>query len=243
MLHGNVNVAAVNRHFSTKRRSVSSSMTKREKAFTPGGSGPGDVVAAALHRQGASLAAASGGDSTLSTAAQFAKHFSSVDAHKPDNLASSCFAMRCQKTLHEKSLPQDEKRRLQNFRDKDVRLDKAIEFRKNMYARRHEECLATRRLKDPYVNLFSSQIDRHEALNLSPSRYGAHSEAWIIGNDHRQQLSNNGQPLMTRIMHGDFYHPEEKRVRIRNDHISLNKKHLRSASAASRSLRQSMSVS
>jgi hypothetical protein len=137
--------------------------------------------------------------------------------------------MRCQKTLHDKSLPIEEKRRLQNLQRRDENMDRAMEFRKNMYILRHEQGIGARRARDPYLFMTGAQQDLHQVLPGTATRVNGE---WMINNTARQQLCKNGQPIMTRIMHGDFYYQDPPKRPSKLDYVTMNKVHLRAASAA-----------
>ncbi|KPA80332.1 hypothetical protein ABB37_04605 [Leptomonas pyrrhocoris] len=72
---------------------------------------------------------------------------------------------------------------------------------------RHEQTLPRRRAVDPYIHLTGAQLD----VGLTvPNTYTADVLAersggrWVLDNPHRQQLYR-GAPVMTAVMHGEFY--------------------------------------
>lgn len=72
---------------------------------------------------------------------------------------------------------------------------------------RHERTIPRRRAVDPYVHLTGAQAD---VCLVVPNTYTAdrlverNGGRWVLDNPHRQQLCK-GEPIMTRIMHGEFY--------------------------------------
>jgi hypothetical protein len=233
-----VNGASVQRLFLQKKQSdarqAATKMERREKAFTPGGSGSGAVGGqASLSRAGAHMRSddASRDDGAiLNTASQYAKHFE----QSQNGNENSCFLLKCKKQLHEKSIAMSAKERIQ-FAPR-MELDDAMEFRKNLYIVRHEQGLQRRRAVDPYLQLTGAQVDLHTVIpnsKVADTMYKAH-HGWMINNAYRQQLTHDGVPLMTRVMRGEYYHDEAKPKAPRNDFVELNKRQIRAASAATR---------
>lgn len=238
---GAVNGASVQRLFLQKKQAdvhrAATKMERREKAFTPGGTGPGAIgVGASLSRSGAHMLSGEGSnqgdDALLSTASQYAKHFEQSNNGR-DN---SCFLLRCRKQLHEKEFGREEKEKIQNAPRSEI--EHATEFRKNLYIVRHEQGLQRRRAVDPYLQLTGAQLDLHTVIpnsNCADNLYKAH-HGWMINNKSRQQLTHDDVPLMTRVMQGQFYQGNPSVKGPRGNFVELNKKHVRAASAASRLL-------
>ncbi|AYU80534.1 hypothetical protein conserved [Leishmania donovani] len=72
---------------------------------------------------------------------------------------------------------------------------------------RHERTIPRRRVVDPYVHLTGAQAD---VCLVVPNTYTAdrlverNGGRWVLDNPHRQQLYK-GEPIMTRLMQGEFY--------------------------------------
>lgn len=232
---GAINGAAVQKLFHQKKQAdikhASNKMERREKAFTPGGSGSGAVSGpSTLPKSGGQMLVSDGDsseDALLSTASQYTKHFDQGND-------GSCFLLRCRKQLHEKSLNHSEKDKIQNAPRTEI--EEATEFRKNLYIIRHESGLQRRRAVDPYLQLTGAQVDLHTVIPNSSCANKMYKEhhGWMINNNSRQQLTHDNVPLMTRIMRGEYYTGNPSRRGVRNNFVELNRKHVRAASAASR---------
>ncbi|KAG5473989.1 hypothetical protein CUR178_04100 [Leishmania enriettii] len=108
---------------------------------------------------------------------------------------------------------------------------------------RHERTIPRRRAIDPYVHLTGAQVD---ACLTVPNTYTAdrlaeHSGGrWVLDNPHRQQLYK-GEPVMTRIMRGEFYSEGAARRAAgvpRFDLLAKNRRDVRVTSAINRAERQ-----
>ncbi|GET90307.1 hypothetical protein, conserved [Leishmania tarentolae] len=108
---------------------------------------------------------------------------------------------------------------------------------------RHEQTIPRRRAVDPYVHLTGAQVD---ACLVVPNTYTADRLAernggrWVLDNAHRQQLYK-GEPIMTRIMKGEFYSEGAAR-RVagmpRHSILAKNRRDVRVASEINRAERQ-----
>lgn len=107
---------------------------------------------------------------------------------------------------------------------------------------RHEQSIPRRRAIDPYVQLTGAQVD--VALTV-PNMYTVdrlverNGGRWVLDNPHRQQLYR-GEPVMTRIMHGDFYGEGAARRAAgtpRHDVLATNRRDVRVTSEINRAER------
>jgi hypothetical protein len=230
-----INGASVQKLFHQKKQAdikyASNKMERREKAFTPGGTGSGAVAGpSTLPKSGGQMLVSDGDlsqEALLSTASQYAKHFDQGND-------GSCFLLRCRKQLHEKAFDHTEKDKIQNAPRTEI--EEATEFRKNLYIIRHEQGLQRRRAVDPYLQLTGAQQDLHTVIPNSSCANKMYKEhhGWMINNNSRQQLTHDNVPLMTRVMRGEYYQGTPSRRSVRNNFLELNRKHVRAASAVSK---------
>lgn len=215
----NPNAKAVEKIFSNSKASTKNTARERNFSCRTGG------IGRSLHNIGSSILAESE-SGMLNSASQFARLSGGSDASM-----KSCFLLACRKQLHDEHMGDDAKRPLQNI--KPSALDHQLEYQKNYFINRHEATLPRRRAVDPFLQLTEAQQDLH--MKLPSSRLvDSMSGSWIVSNPSRQQLSGK-TPLMTRIMRGDFYEEHSNIPKApRKDFVSLNRVHVRAASAVSR---------
>ncbi|CAG9577776.1 conserved hypothetical protein [Leishmania major strain Friedlin] len=108
---------------------------------------------------------------------------------------------------------------------------------------RYERTIPRRRVVDPYVHLTGAQAD---VCLVAPNTYTAdrlverNGGRWVLDNPHRQQLYK-GEPIMTRIMQGEFYSEGAARRAAgvpRHCVLAKNRRDVRVASEINRAERQ-----
>ncbi|KAG5473706.1 hypothetical protein LSCM1_04335 [Leishmania martiniquensis] len=153
----------------------------------------------------------------------------------------SCFLLALQKSKHERGI---------DARPADAALTpyEALKERWKAYHHqqavlRHEQTIPRRRAVDPYVHLTGAQVG---ASLTVPNTYTADRIAerrggrWVLDNPHHQQLCK-GEPVMTRIMRGEFYDEGAARRAAgvpRFDLLAKNRRDVRVTSAINRAERQ-----
>lgn len=142
---------------------------------------------------------------------------------------ASCFVINAMRHLHKYERPEGSTEALQNERYSYS--EQLRNYNRQMSIIRHERTIPDRRVLDRYVNITSAQEGLARIVPTHESVARRHSEGWALNNEHRQQMSH-GAPVMTRVMHGEYYYPEVKRTKPAS-YIAANIKNVRDASRVS----------
>ncbi|KAK7195522.1 hypothetical protein NESM_000480200 [Novymonas esmeraldas] len=122
-----------------------------------------------------------------------------------DGADRSCFLLEVQKARHARGI--DARAAEADLTPYEVGRGRWVAYHHQQAVLRHERTLARRRVVDPYVQLTGAQVDVSPAV---PNTYTAdrlverREGRWVLDNPHRQHLYR-GEPVMTRIMQGEFY--------------------------------------
>ncbi|CAD2213398.1 hypothetical protein AGDE_01213 [Angomonas deanei] len=148
----------------------------------------------------------------------------------------SCFAMQKDKRWHNAAVDKDDdlllKRAYRNPQDPSYQKERARDYHRQQSILRYEKTLPRRRAVDPYVSLTGAQVDTRMTV---PNQYTAAKLAereggkWVLDNPHRQQLSRK-QPVMTRVMQGEYYNGQRVPNHRETDFIAANRADVRVAS-------------
>lgn len=171
-------------------------------------------------------------DVPLASTADFVKHLGGQD----NGSASSCFLLGCQKRMHAVTLGDGAKAPIQN--QPMTQLEHAMQYRKNLYIERNERGMQRRRVVDPYIELTGAQQGLRSVVPtaaFADRQVHEKHKSWVLHNQQRQHMVE-GEPLMTRVMRGEYYIPKAVPKGPRKDHVTSNKMQVRCASAASRLL-------
>ncbi|CAM39898.1 conserved hypothetical protein [Leishmania braziliensis MHOM/BR/75/M2904] len=158
-----------------------------------------------------------------------------------DGASRSCFLLEVQKARHARDIdrpPADAR-----LTPHEAQKAQWKAYHHQQAVLRHEQTIPRRRAVDPYVHLTGAQFGASLAV---PNAYTAGRLAernggrWALDNPHRQQLYK-GEPVMTRIMHGEFYSEGAARYAAgvpRYDILAKNRRDVRVASEINRMERQ-----
>ncbi|ORC90102.1 uncharacterized protein TM35_000091520 [Trypanosoma theileri] len=152
--------------------------------------------------------------------------------------SSSCYSMRRMIARHAWESHEGAKEKLQGLGPNNSSSNTQLKKRERKAAIAREEAIIRYELSIPrrrvvghLSQLTEAQgdlvrnIPTTQAADKLVARYGGR---WVLQNPHRQQLLH-GEPVMTRIMHGEFYCPQQKKVKTPN-FCQANKRHVRIAS-------------
>lgn len=119
----------------------------------------------------------------------------------------SCFALHLAKRQHHIELSRGESGKdLLSERERERAQRERYHHQQAIF--RHERSLARRRAASAYTGLTAAQADAAlsfpNAYTLDRLATDRYAGRWPLDNPHRQQLLR-GVPVMTQIMHGDFY--------------------------------------
>ncbi|KAG8345602.1 hypothetical protein ERJ75_001433200 [Trypanosoma vivax] len=209
-----LNAAAVQRLFARGRRTASSTGT----------------WAATTRRDDGTLTT----DMHLSNQLQLAHEMGFPLETAKKEAAPSCFELRRQRTRHHYEIPAVEKQKLQGQPP-----DHILE-REQLAARRRERAILRYELTIPrrrVLGHLSHPTQAQSDLSLSvPTQSAAETLVaqaqgrWILQNAHRQQLMH-GEPMMTRIMRGEFYTPP-RNTRRGKSLCGVNRRRIQTSSDA-----------
>ncbi|RNF09771.1 uncharacterized protein Tco025E_06937 [Trypanosoma conorhini] len=172
-------------------------------------------------------------------AATSSPHSRAVDYGNP---LCSCYSLKRRIARHEWATSRTERGKLQGGSlnpQKSAREQRAAIDHEQAILR-YELSIPRRRVAGHLLHLTAAQLD------LSQSMPGAHTMdrlverkkgCWVLQNPYRQQLLR-GEPVMTRIMHGEFYEPQRSERRVTN-FPQANKRHVWAASSINHALHSS----
>ncbi|EKF33104.1 hypothetical protein MOQ_003035 [Trypanosoma cruzi marinkellei] len=145
----------------------------------------------------------------------------------------SCYIMNRKIARHEWETNTTEKRRLQgdspNSHQREKEQRAAMDREQAIL--RYELSIPRRRVVDHFLHLTAPQLD---LCHTMPTAYTMDRLVeqkrghWVLQNPYRQLLLR-GEPVMTRIMRGEFYEPERNETKAKN-FSQANKRHVRIAS-------------
>ncbi|KAF5221452.1 hypothetical protein TcYC6_0108300 [Trypanosoma cruzi] len=156
-----------------------------------------------------------------------------ICAAGPGSSSCSCYIMNRKIARHEWETNTKEKRRLQGGspRSHEREKEQRAAMDREQAILRYELSIPRRRVVDHLLHLTASQLDlchtmptAHTMDRLVEQKRGR----WVLQNPYRQLLLR-GEPVMTRIMRGEFYATQRNETKATN-FPQANKRHVRIAS-------------